>query len=428
MHLYGSSRLGIHNFNMPLNTMSGEPTKLVGTVTGVRRNFTRGNKLFELSNHLGNILATIADQKTSLPNGIWVAKYQPLIVNTQDYYAFGMQAPFSEYNAGAGRYRYGFNGKENDSEVKGSGNQQDYGMRIYDPRLGRFLSVDPIIESYPMLTPFQFASNRPIDGIDLNGLEFYTPQSAKVTPLVMYDPVTKRITSIDIFLNYQNIANGLKEKVHEKFKLRGSYFDDDIVSGILLTSAFFEVPGKQKDLADGLSNLEGDKGLYELNYVRPIKSPRFVKKVPLVTQTVSNALGKSKADKASAIIEITGMALEKLYDWFEDNVEIPVIEGQAKFTRGSLSWVLQKAIESKLIPNQFLNSESLTGIAEYLVSGKALQTKRANGSLETNEELLDVSKSVWRLVEFDRAKSKQKEVNANGRSKTDNTSTKTLRQ
>ena len=40
-------------------------------------------------------------------------------------------------------YRYGFNGKENDNEVKGNGNQQDYGMRIYDPRLGRFLSIDP---------------------------------------------------------------------------------------------------------------------------------------------------------------------------------------------------------------------------------------------------------------------------------------------
>ncbi len=43
-----------------------------------------------------------------------------------------------------GLYRYGFNGKENDNEVKGEGNQQDYGFRIYDPRLGRFLSVDPL--------------------------------------------------------------------------------------------------------------------------------------------------------------------------------------------------------------------------------------------------------------------------------------------
>ena len=73
---------------------------------------------------------------------------------------------------GNGLHRYGFNGKENDNEVKGAGNQQDYGMRIYDGRLGRFLSVDPLTRSYPMLTPYQFASNRPIDGIDRDGLEF----------------------------------------------------------------------------------------------------------------------------------------------------------------------------------------------------------------------------------------------------------------
>lgn len=71
-----------------------------------------------------------------------------------------------------GGYRYGFNGKENDNEVKGEGNQQDYGMRIYDPRVGRFLSIDPITKDYPELTPYQFASNRPIEGIDLDGLEF----------------------------------------------------------------------------------------------------------------------------------------------------------------------------------------------------------------------------------------------------------------
>jgi hypothetical protein len=56
--------------------------------------------------------------------------------------------------------------------VKGWQNQQDYGMRIYDPRAGRFLSVDPITAEYPELTPYQFASNRPIDGVDLDGKEW----------------------------------------------------------------------------------------------------------------------------------------------------------------------------------------------------------------------------------------------------------------
>ena len=69
------------------------------------------------------------------------------------------------------KYRYGFNGKEYDNEVKGEGNQQDYGMRIYDPRLGRFLSVDPLTKKFVNLTPYQFASNTPIAAIDLDGEE-----------------------------------------------------------------------------------------------------------------------------------------------------------------------------------------------------------------------------------------------------------------
>ncbi|MFY0256321.1 RHS repeat domain-containing protein, partial [Chitinophaga sp. 30R24] len=77
----------------------------------------------------------------------------------------------SVYNSVPGRYRYGFNGKENDNEVKGEGNQQDYGMRVYDPRIGKFLSVDPLSPEYPELTPYQFASNRPIDAVDIDGAE-----------------------------------------------------------------------------------------------------------------------------------------------------------------------------------------------------------------------------------------------------------------
>ena len=68
-------------------------------------------------------------------------------------------------------YRYGFNGKENDNEVKGEGNQQDYGMRVYDPRVGRFLSVDPLFKGYPWNSPYAFAENDVLRSIDLDGLE-----------------------------------------------------------------------------------------------------------------------------------------------------------------------------------------------------------------------------------------------------------------
>lgn len=70
-----------------------------------------------------------------------------------------------------GTYRYGFNGKENDNDVKGEGNQQDYGMRIYDPRLGKFLSVDPLTKEYPWNSTYAFAENDVIRCIDLDGAE-----------------------------------------------------------------------------------------------------------------------------------------------------------------------------------------------------------------------------------------------------------------
>jgi hypothetical protein len=53
-------------------------------------------------------------------------------------------------------------------------------MRIYSERLARFFSVDPITAKYPELTPYQFASNRPIDGIDKDGLEWATYEEKAV--------------------------------------------------------------------------------------------------------------------------------------------------------------------------------------------------------------------------------------------------------
>jgi RHS repeat-associated protein len=136
---------------------------------------TRGAKEYELTNHLGNLLATVSDKKigvSSASNSSLVDHYEPDIVSAQDYYPFGMLQPGRSYlSPNGGKYRYGFNGKENDNEVKGDGNQQDYGMRVYDPRIGKFLSVDPLIKQYPELTPYQFASNTPISAIDLDGSE-----------------------------------------------------------------------------------------------------------------------------------------------------------------------------------------------------------------------------------------------------------------
>ena len=74
--------------------------------------------------------------------------------------------------SGSSGYRYGFNGKENDRETVGTGEgTQDYGFRIYNPSLGRFLSVDPIGRKFAYYSPYHFAGNTPIMAIDLEGAE-----------------------------------------------------------------------------------------------------------------------------------------------------------------------------------------------------------------------------------------------------------------
>jgi len=73
---------------------------------------------------------------------------------------------------GLGAERFGFNGKELDTEGMGGGSSTyDYGFRIYNAALGKFLSVDPLSKNYPWYTPYQFAGNSPIIFIDLDGLE-----------------------------------------------------------------------------------------------------------------------------------------------------------------------------------------------------------------------------------------------------------------
>lgn len=68
-------------------------------------------------------------------------------------------------------YRYGFQGQEKDDELKGEGNSLNYEFRMHDPRVGRFLSLDPLSPQYPHNSPYAFAENRVIDGVELEGKE-----------------------------------------------------------------------------------------------------------------------------------------------------------------------------------------------------------------------------------------------------------------
>lgn len=77
---------------------------------------------------------------------------------------------FVNYAGQSGDYRYGFNGMEMDNEVKGQGNSYTTEFRQYDPRVGRWLSLDPLMADYPWHSAYVAFDNNPIYYADPTGL------------------------------------------------------------------------------------------------------------------------------------------------------------------------------------------------------------------------------------------------------------------
>ncbi|WP_425549822.1 RHS repeat domain-containing protein, partial [Chitinophaga oryziterrae] len=139
-HLYGSSRLGINTLNTNMESgVTPVTVNLTGLGSGFNINFIRGKKFFELSNHLGNVLATVSDKKNSIFTGSVFDHYEADIVSAQEYYPFGMQMPGRGLSSI--KYRYGFNGQEKSDEIEGNHNTALFWE--YDTRTGRRWNLDP---------------------------------------------------------------------------------------------------------------------------------------------------------------------------------------------------------------------------------------------------------------------------------------------
>jgi len=116
----------------------------------------------------------------------YISLFVPNVLSYNDYYPFGMLVPNRHSNHD---YRYGFNGKEKDDEIKGGeGNSYDFGARLYDSRVGRWHSTDNVIKAEK--SSYQFAGNNPIVNIDPDGEdEFYFNY---LTGVVSYRPAIGR--------------------------------------------------------------------------------------------------------------------------------------------------------------------------------------------------------------------------------------------
>ncbi|MCX2491836.1 RHS repeat-associated core domain-containing protein [Pedobacter sp. PF22-3] len=115
----------------------------------IARNIPGGNYSYEynLSDNLGNVRVTFKQSP--------ITPYSLEVIQRDDYFAFGLR---KEPVAKAGLNKYLYNGKELQEEL----GQYDYGVRFYDPVVGRFNSIDSMSEKFDLLSPYNYVANNPI--------------------------------------------------------------------------------------------------------------------------------------------------------------------------------------------------------------------------------------------------------------------------
>jgi RHS repeat-associated protein len=199
-HIYGSARLGVlHDSIELLGTVNDDYDM---TITNHRIGLVN----YELTNHLGNVLSTISDKPIPHDNSGTVDYFLADIRQATDYSPFGVTLSGRNFTlTGAEKGRFGFNGKELDNEAKGEGNSYDFGARMYDPRIGRWLTIDPFAAKYPNISPYVFVGNMPIIASDPNGKE------------IIFDVVQKKDGSLVVIVTVNaKMLNESKENYTEE--------------------------------------------------------------------------------------------------------------------------------------------------------------------------------------------------------------------
>ncbi|HLP56121.1 MAG TPA: RHS repeat-associated core domain-containing protein [Fluviicola sp.] len=109
--------------------------------------------------------------------------YEAVVILKSDYYPFGMRMPAKLNGLGdvigghwqLDYYRFGYNGMEKDPEMKGDGNSYTTEFRQYDPRLGRWASLDPLMKQFPWQSPYCAFDDNPVFFTDPYGLSATNP-------------------------------------------------------------------------------------------------------------------------------------------------------------------------------------------------------------------------------------------------------------
>ncbi|MBP7509773.1 MAG: RHS repeat-associated core domain-containing protein, partial [Prolixibacteraceae bacterium] len=142
-----------------------------------------GTKQFNIVDNLGSVRCIVSWDGTT--------------VSTQ---AFDYK-PFGDLQSAGEENRIGYFGEQRDKE-------SDYfamAFRLYDPEIGRFLAIDPLLDMQPSQTPYHYCFNNPTSFTDPTGLYPEKEKGDKVQVVVAAKPelMQNRENFLEEFLSYQ---------------------------------------------------------------------------------------------------------------------------------------------------------------------------------------------------------------------------------
>ena len=201
------------------------------------------------------------------------------VLELDDYQAFGERVDDNTMQT-TSINRWRFNAKEEQDSIARLP-YLDYGARLYDPVIGRWLQQDPMATKFPFLSPYNFCGDNPVNFVDPDGKErriVFNRQKRTITVYATYyypameSRVNKAVISaVNSYNNLKNISydnNGIAYSVKFHLSLKPYYSkkqlnispEDNLSSpaNVIQTKQLRDLP-KTQDGHQILGYVTGDK-------------------------------------------------------------------------------------------------------------------------------------------------------------------------